>query len=237
MPVVPLRRDKRSTRRGSGRPTSMIERRFTRPRCQRSRGPALRASQSSGLPYSGSVDWDQLECRVGTRRCDSCRARQFNLFGQRQRQRQTVRVGRRREANPDDLGAGDRDPLVDDVSRSTFSFGTSAAWMDSPRARSHSAPRLPGRPVAVRSTIASRCSRATFRRVRQVSSPRPPPACSSAKSTASHRTCAARARRRGAASLPLGLRRVIGRRTTDRRSRSSVDHATGYRSRNQSCGA
>ena len=44
---------------------------------------------------------------------ESCRARQYNLF--EQRQRQTVRVGRRRETNSDDLGTRDRDPLVDGV--------------------------------------------------------------------------------------------------------------------------
>ena len=45
------------------------------------------------------------------RRFESCRARHFNLFGQSQRQ--SVRVGRLRQPDTHDLGAGDRDPVVD----------------------------------------------------------------------------------------------------------------------------
>ena len=44
---------------------------------------------------------------------DSCRARHFNLFGQRQRQ--TLRVGRLGQPDTDDLGTRDRDPFVDGV--------------------------------------------------------------------------------------------------------------------------
>ena len=45
------------------------------------------------------------------RRFESCRARHCNLFGQRQRQ--SVRIGRLRQPDTHDLGAGDRDPVVD----------------------------------------------------------------------------------------------------------------------------
>ena len=48
----------------------------------------------------------------------------------------------------------DRAPVA--CIRFAFSLGTCAAWTVLPRAQSHSTARCPGRPGAVRSTIASR---------------------------------------------------------------------------------
>ena len=55
--------------------------------------------------------WRRSRDRYGA--LNSCRARHFNLFGQRQRQ--TVRVGRLGQPDTDDLGTRDRDPFVDGV--------------------------------------------------------------------------------------------------------------------------
>jgi hypothetical protein len=54
---------------------------------------SLRAVAECGIPLLGPFDWDHPEFQVGTRRFESCRARHYNHFGQRQRQ--SVRVGRR----------------------------------------------------------------------------------------------------------------------------------------------
>ena len=79
------------------------------------------------------------------RRFESCRARHYNLF--RQRERQSVRVCRRGQPTRHELPATD-DPLVDGVDQVGLRLGHSAARHVSPRARSHSTARFGRDPVA-----------------------------------------------------------------------------------------